>query len=113
MKKSRRSDCFVLVFSLLCSTIVAGLIVIVSPIFERALNDIGAQLLAMTCFFIQFRWAFLILPIIAFFLWKFWPNPSSRSLMAALFGILCVAVVLPMFVVSMYWPIFSVPTIHN
>jgi len=110
---SQKHQSFVLTIGLIGAFIAGVAPFFVVPYFDEKYTSYGWALPLATRLLLDFYAAFLVLPVLAVLIWRFWPNRANRSAAAAAFGIACFVLVIPLVVAALYLPFWhGTPTIQ-
>ena len=83
---------------------------IIMPRFKEAFDSLGVALPWPTLLFVNHPGGLWILPAAVSLAWLAWPNPRHRALAVGFIGVAGSALVIAVFIVAMYLPIFLMPS---
>ncbi|QDH71472.1 hypothetical protein [Marilutibacter alkalisoli] len=108
--RSAKPGIAVLLVSLCLAGITALILTVVVPNFRDVLASFGAELPWLSRAVMDGYLVAWLLPACVAVAWFRWPNPRQRRIAALVIGLISLLVVLPMCLLALYLPIFSLAT---
>jgi hypothetical protein len=96
-----------LVAGLACAVMAAAIASLVVPPFQESLQAYGAPLPLLTRLVFALHRGLWLLPILAWVAWRWLPWPAQRARVACAIGMGGLLVLLPLVIVGLYLPIFT------
>ena len=108
---SSRSEYGGLVAALAATTVAALIPALVADSFRETFDAFGADLPAITSFFLNHHWWLLVVPAALLGLWALWHDNPNRGRIIGVIGINCSFLTIATAVTAMYNPIFKLNAI--